>query len=148
MSADFNACWAWSEESSVRTASSFAGRGWTGSAASLFRSLRDTTCCLSWARPGVPAKPGRAAIASIDTHTLTQKCILPPIFGWGKPSLRIASCCGKELLGNVLEEQSWQDACHLGGSGFSYLVASTDCHSPLIMPARICAALFPLRDCS
>src|SRR5260370_11893747 len=81
MLADFRAFCAWSEERSVRTASSLDWRVWAGRAASLFRSFRETTCCLSWAPAGTPPKPNRRAMASTDTHVFTQKRILPPMYG-------------------------------------------------------------------
>lgn len=33
-------------------------------------------------------------------------------------------------------------------SGCRYFAASTDFHSPLMIPSRICAAVLPLRACS
>src|SRR5947209_6394412 len=81
---DSSSLCAWSEERSDRTASSLDWRVWAGRAASLVRSLRETTCCLSWALAGIAATPNRRAIASIETHTFTRKCILPPIFWLGQ----------------------------------------------------------------
>src|SRR5260370_1813585 len=82
MLADFGTVFGWAEERSVRIASSLDWGFWAGRAASLFRSFRETTCCLSWAPAGTPAKPNRRAIASTDTHIFTRKRILPPMFGW------------------------------------------------------------------
>src|SRR5947199_10523972 len=106
MLADLSAFCAWSEERSDRTSSSLDWRVVAGRAASLVRSLRETTCCLSWAPAGTAAKANRGAIASIDTHTCTRKCILPPMFGWGKNSLRIAWHGDKKLLKDVPRSQS------------------------------------------
>src|SRR5438309_10151575 len=105
MLADLSAFCAWSEERSDRTASSLDWRVWAGRAASLVRSLRETTCCLSWALAETAATPNRRTIASIDTHTFTRKCILPPILA-GKNSLRIALRRDKKLLTNVRRGQS------------------------------------------
>src|SRR5260370_24108283 len=90
-------------------ASSFAWRVWGGRAGSLFNSLRETPCCLSWASAGTPAKPNRTAIAITSANIFTRKRILPPILA-GQISLRTPSRCDKKLLGNFPRRRS-REAC-------------------------------------
>src|SRR5882672_7993476 len=66
----------------------------------------------------------------------------------GKTSLRIAGLRDKKLLQSPAARCVLRPMPHFAGRGFWYLARSTDCHSPWIIPARICAAVFPLRNCS
>src|SRR6266404_1303121 len=71
------------------------------------------------------------------------------LFGWGKSSLRIAKRRDKKLLRDIPRSLLLQlYSGHLTGKGCLYFVASTDFHSPFTIPARICAALLPLPECS
>src|SRR6202040_4480354 len=67
--------------------------------------------------------------------------------GWVKAVYGLPHVVTRSFFEIFRPDNQGERAAHFAGNSCWYLVMSTDCQSPLIMPARICAAVLPLRDC-
>src|SRR5260370_14975620 len=69
-------------------------------------------------------------------------------FGWVKPVYGLLHVVTRSFLKIFRPDHRGERAAHFAGNICWYLVMSTDCQSPLMMPARIYAAVLPFLECS